>query len=166
MQTQLMQTMMQAVTAMQQQQAPLPPPPPPQNQNRLAEFLRTRPPLLNITCDPLEADDWLKAIEKKLLIAHCTDREKVLFAAHQLYGLATDWWDAYSTKHLNAEAITWAQFRTSFCAHFVPGGLIGLKKQEFCDMTQGNMSVAKNLNCFTYLSRYSPKEVNTDAKKQ
>jgi hypothetical protein len=37
MQTHLMQTVMQAVTAMQQQQVPLPPPPPPQN--RLAEFL-------------------------------------------------------------------------------------------------------------------------------
>jgi hypothetical protein len=72
MQTQLMQSMMQVVTAMQQQ-APLPPPPLPQNQ--LAEFLWTRPPQLNVTHDPLEADDWLKAIEKKVLIAQCTERE-------------------------------------------------------------------------------------------
>jgi hypothetical protein len=59
MQTQLMQTVMQVVTAMQQQQAP--PPPPPPHQNRLAKFLQTRPPQLNVTRDPLEADDWLKA---------------------------------------------------------------------------------------------------------
>jgi hypothetical protein len=167
MQTQLMQTMMQTVTAMQQpqQQVPPPPPPPPQNQNRLVEFLQTRPPLLNITRDPLEADDWLKAIEKKLLIDQCTDREEVLFAAHQLYVSATDWWDAHSATHLNAEAITWDQFKTSFHAHFVLDGLLGLKKQEFRDLTQGNMSAAEYLNCFTYLSRYSP-EVNTDSKKQ
>jgi hypothetical protein len=165
-QTQLMQTVMQAVTAMQQQQAPPPPPPPPQNQNRLAEFLWTRQPLLNITRDPLEADDCLKAIEKKLLIAQCTDREKVLFAAHQLYGPTADWLDAYSASHMNAEAITWAQFRTSFRAHFVPDGLIGLKKQALHDLTQGNISVAEYLNRFTYLSRYSHEEVNTDAKKQ
>jgi hypothetical protein len=69
MQTQLMQIVMQVVTAMQQQQQA----PPPQNQNRLAEFLRTMPSLLNVTRDPLEADDWLKAIVKKLLIAQCTD---------------------------------------------------------------------------------------------
>jgi hypothetical protein len=129
MQTQLMQTVMQAVTAMQQQQqVPPPPPPPPQNQNRLAEFLQTRPPLLNVTRDPLEADDWLKAIEKKLLIAQCTDGGKVLFATHQLYGPAVDWWDAHSASHPNAEAITWDQFKTSFRAHFVPDGHIGLKK--------------------------------------
>jgi hypothetical protein len=42
-------------------------PRPPQNQ--LAEFLWMRPPQLNVTRDPLETDDWLKATEKKLLIA-------------------------------------------------------------------------------------------------
>jgi hypothetical protein len=31
---------------------------------------------------PMEAEDWLKLIEKKLEIAQCTDQEKVLFAAH------------------------------------------------------------------------------------
>ena len=136
MQTQLMQTMMQAVTAMQQQQqqAPPPPPPPPQNQNRLTEFLRTRPPTLAVTRDPLEADDWLKATEKKLLIAQCTEREKVLFATHQLYGPTSDWWDAHSASHPNAEAIIWDEFKTSFHAHFVPASHIRLKKREFHDL--------------------------------
>jgi hypothetical protein len=53
-QTQLMQIVMQVVTAMQQQHVPPPPPPPPHNKNRLVEFLGTRPPLLNVTRDPLE----------------------------------------------------------------------------------------------------------------
>jgi hypothetical protein len=30
----------------------------------------------------MEAEDWLKAIEKKLEIAQCTDQEKVLVATH------------------------------------------------------------------------------------
>jgi hypothetical protein len=114
----------------------------------------------------MEADDWLKATEKKLLIAQCTEREKVLFAAHQLYGLAVDWWDAYSALHPDAETITWTEFKDSFCAHFVPAGLIELKKQEFRDLTQSNMSVTEYLNRFTYLSRHAPEEVNTDGKKQ
>jgi hypothetical protein len=36
----------------------------------------------------MDAEDWFKGVEKKLVIAQCTDREKVLFAAHQLYGTA------------------------------------------------------------------------------
>jgi hypothetical protein len=115
---------------------------------------------------PLEDDDWLKATEKKLLIAQCTKQEKVLFAAHQLYGPAANWWDAYSTSHLNAETITWTKFKDSFRAHFVPAGLIESKKQEFRDLTQSNMSVAEYLNHFTYLSSHTPKEVNTDGKKK
>jgi hypothetical protein len=30
----------------------------------------------------MEAEDWLKGVEKKLVIAQCTDREKVLLVAH------------------------------------------------------------------------------------
>jgi hypothetical protein len=30
----------------------------------------------------MEAKDWVKRIEKKIMIAQCTNCEKVLFAAH------------------------------------------------------------------------------------
>jgi hypothetical protein len=29
----------------------------------------------------MEAEDWLKGVEKKLVIVQCTDHEKVLFTA-------------------------------------------------------------------------------------
>jgi hypothetical protein len=41
--------------------------------------------------DPIDVEDWLKVVEKKLVITQCTDREKVLFAAHQLFGTAANW---------------------------------------------------------------------------
>jgi hypothetical protein len=62
-----------------QQQAP---PPPPPHQSHLAEFLWTRPTTFSQAMDPMEAEDWLKGVEKKLVIAQCMDREKVLFATH------------------------------------------------------------------------------------
>jgi hypothetical protein len=49
-----------------QQQAP---PPPPPHQSRLAEFLRTRPTTFSQAKGPMEAEDWLKGVEKKLMIA-------------------------------------------------------------------------------------------------
>jgi hypothetical protein len=30
----------------------------------------------------MDAEDWLKLVEKKLEIAQCFDREKVMFIAH------------------------------------------------------------------------------------
>jgi hypothetical protein len=43
--------------------------------------------------DPMEAEDCLKGVEKKLVIGQCMDREKVLFAAHQLFGMAANFWE-------------------------------------------------------------------------
>jgi hypothetical protein len=57
---------------------------PPPHQSGLAEFLRTRPTTFSQAKDPMDAEDWLKGVEKKLMIAQCTDHEKVLFAVHQL----------------------------------------------------------------------------------
>jgi hypothetical protein len=54
----------------------------------------------------MEAKDRLKLIEKKLEIAQCNDHEKVLFAAHQLFGIAADWWEMYHNSHQNIGAIT------------------------------------------------------------
>jgi hypothetical protein len=38
----------------------------------------------------MEAEDLLRSIEKKLEITRCTDQEKVLFVAHQLFGTAAE----------------------------------------------------------------------------
>jgi hypothetical protein len=42
------------------------------------------PPFFTHLPDPMNAIDWLKAIEKQLNIAQCTDREKVLYGTRQL----------------------------------------------------------------------------------
>jgi hypothetical protein len=47
----------------------------------------------------MQADDWIKMVEKMLNIIQCTDREKVLYASGRLEGNAADWWDAYTTAH-------------------------------------------------------------------
>jgi hypothetical protein len=80
-QNQLMQVVLQTLNNMQSNQQQAPPPPPP-HQSRLAEFLRTRPTTFSQSKDPMEAEDWLMGVEKKLVIAQCTDREKVFFVAH------------------------------------------------------------------------------------
>jgi hypothetical protein len=48
------------------------------------------PPAFSHSIDPLDADDWLKVIGKKLDITQCNDREKVLYASGRLEGAASD----------------------------------------------------------------------------
>jgi hypothetical protein len=114
----------------------------------------------------MDAEDWLKGVEKKLVIAQCTDHEKVLFVAHQLDGTAANWWETYCNTHVNIDAITWNEFKARFCTRYVPRGTLKLKKKEFADLKQGGMTVNEYLNSFIKLSRYAPDDINTDEKKQ
>jgi hypothetical protein len=55
-----------------------------QSHDKRGEFLKGRPPVFTHAANLLEADDWLRAVERQLNIAQCDDRQKVLFASGQL----------------------------------------------------------------------------------
>jgi hypothetical protein len=82
----------------------------------------------------MDADDWLKSVEKKLQVVQCNNRVKVLLASHQLFGPAANWWDAYVETCEEPESINWPEFRATFRAHHVLQGVIKLKKKEFQDL--------------------------------
>jgi hypothetical protein len=131
MQAQLLQIMQQTLINMQAAPPQVPPPPP---RDRLGEFQRTKPPTFSQALKPMDADDCLKSVEKKLQVVQCNNHEKVLLASHQLSGPAADWWDAYVEAHEEPESINWPEFRAAFRAHHVSQGVIKLKKKEFQDL--------------------------------
>jgi hypothetical protein len=114
----------------------------------------------------MDVEDWLKWVEKKLMIAQCTDRKKVVFAAHQLYGTAANRWETYCNAHVNVDTITWNEFKAHFHTHYVPRGTMKLEKKEFAGLKQDGMTVNEYLNSFIQLSRYAPDNINMDEKKQ
>jgi hypothetical protein len=142
------------------------PAPQPQQRDKLGEFQQTKPPTFSHSIEPMDVDDWLKTIEKKLQVVQCNNREKVLFASHQLESPAVDWWDAYVEAHEEPESINWQEFKNSFCSHHVPLGVMKLKKKEFEELKKGSMSVSEYVTRFTQLSRYAPDNVDTNEKKQ
>jgi hypothetical protein len=86
MQAQMLQTMQQTLVNLHAQpQAPLPP------RDRLGDFQRTKPPIFSYAVEPMDADDWLKFVEKKLQVVQCNNYEKVLLDSHQLSGPVADW---------------------------------------------------------------------------
>nr|AAK52169.1 putative polyprotein [Oryza sativa Japonica Group]AAN64470.1 putative polyprotein [Oryza sativa Japonica Group] len=160
-QAQLMNMMMQQLQNQQNQGNNHAPP-----QNKLVEFLRVRPPTFSSTTNPVEAGDWLHAIEKKLDLLQCTDQEKVSFASHQLHGPASEWWDHFRLNRTTAEPITWLEFTAAFRKTHIPSGVVSLKKKEFRSLTQGSRSVTEYLHEFNRLARYAPEDVRTDEQRQ
>jgi hypothetical protein len=66
MQAQMLQTMVNMQNA-----HPQAPPPPPRD--RLGDFQRTKPPTFSHSVEPMDADDWLKTVEKKLQVVQCNN---------------------------------------------------------------------------------------------
>jgi hypothetical protein len=110
---------------MQHAQPQVPPPP---SLDRLGDFQLTKPPTISHVVEPMEADDWVKSMEKKLQVVQCNNHEKVLLASHQLSRPAADLWDAYVEAHEESESINWLEFRAAFHAYHVPQGVIKLKE--------------------------------------
>jgi hypothetical protein len=126
---QLIQNLTATVQNVQaQQNQPHPPPPaPPTPRDKHKEFMCHHPPTYSHSIDPLDNDDWLKTITKKLERAQCNDREMVLYASGQLEGLASDWCDAYTAAHPAPNTITWQQFKDAFRAHHIHDRVLKLK---------------------------------------
>jgi hypothetical protein len=71
----MLQTMQQTLVNLHAQ-----PQAPPPLRDGLRDFQRTKPPTFSYAMDPMDADDWLKFVEKKLQVVQCYNREKVLLA--------------------------------------------------------------------------------------
>jgi hypothetical protein len=83
----MLQTMQQTMANMEQA-SQYQPTPQQQPCDKLGEFQWTKPLTFSHFVEPMDADDWLKIVEKKLQVVQCNNREKVLFVAHQLVGPA------------------------------------------------------------------------------
>ena len=72
----------------------------------------------------------------------CNDKERVLFATHQLQGPAAAWWIAFQEIHDQPNEITWDQFVDAFRKEFIPTGILAMKcKREFLDLSQEDQSL-------------------------
>jgi hypothetical protein len=88
-----------------------------------------------------------------------------LFTAQQLRGTASAWWANFTTTIHDGHQVPWAEFRTAFCGHHIPAGLLAHKLQEFLQLQQGSSSVYEYNKKFNHLSQYGSYHANTDEKK-
>jgi hypothetical protein len=90
-------------------------------QDRMGDFLRLKPPTFAGSSNPLDIDDWLRTIKRKLEAIGCRENQRVHLAAHQLSRMALSWWDTFSAVVRDA---TWAEFEAAFQEHHVPLGIV------------------------------------------
>ena len=84
--------------------------------NNLTDFLRSQPPTFTFAKEPLDADDWLRTLERKFTALHVPAAEQVNFATYLLTGATGSWWESHAAMSAADHVFTWAEFRTAFHA--------------------------------------------------
>ena len=130
------------------------------------DFTDTRPPVFTKAEEPLEADDWLRTMEQKFGLIHCTEVQKPLFAAQQLRGPASAWYANLMAAQPEGHHLTWAEFREAFYAHYIPEGIMKMKLNQFLTLRQKDSNIMQYVTQFNHLSQYAPEHVSTDEKKR
>ncbi|WVZ97511.1 hypothetical protein U9M48_043038 [Paspalum notatum var. saurae] len=149
LQMQMMNTVSTAMQVLQQAQAQPPPPPP---RDRRGDFLKGHPPTFSHATEPLQADDWLRAVECQLEIAQCNDRERVLYGSGQLRGIIRQ-----GCIHLGTVQGKFSQ----------PLRACGVDENEGVSFSEArHMSVTEYRDKFLQLARYATAEVAEDREKQ
>ena len=131
------------------------------------DFLQLNPRSFDSTPEPLDADDWVRDVNRMLNTAGVAPEDKVRFATHLLKGGSAAWWENFlEMRPANAPEVTWEEFWEAFRSHHIPEGLMDRMKEKFLSLVQGNKDVMAYSIEFTNLARYAGEEVSTDAKKQ
>ena len=81
-----------------------------------------------------------------------TEEQKVRFAAQQLFGSTSTWWDTFNAMQLVDHRVTWQEVTTAFREYYIPTSVLNRKLTKFLDLRQGSMSVMDYVNKFNHLS--------------
>ena len=119
----------------------------------LSDFQSTRPRPFASASEPMDAEDWLRDIERKLNTGGCIDEEKLRYAAYLLSGPATAWWESMFAIQTLGTTITWEQFKEKFRETHVPESIMELKRWEFENLRQNDTPVLRYVRDFSILSR-------------
>src|SRR3954465_7664507 len=121
----------------------------------IQDILLLKPPVFRCSSETLEANDWLRSIERKLDMAHVAPDDRVIFAVYFLKGAAFQWCENYVAMQPNGHVVTWQEFSVASRGYHLLDELMERKKEEFCNLNQGKMSMHEYVREFNRLDRYA-----------
>ena len=125
----------------------------------LKEFMKQKPPTFSGEPNPVIAEQWLKAVKKKLDTLRIPREYWVSFSTYIFEGKAEEWWDLQKDDY-DVPNLTWEQFETIFRNTYIPQSHRQAMMREFENLVQGDTTVAEYHARFIELSRYNPGAVS------
>src|SRR3954468_21865505 len=109
--------------------------------------------------EPLEADEWLRTIERKFSALRVHPNDCFNFATYQLEGEAGVWWEGFLNLQAQGHVVTWEEFVAAFRASYIPKPIMDLKRRQFLDLTLGHMDIESYGREFTRLACNAPNDL-------
>ena len=125
-----------------------------QNVSLIRDFKALVPPIFRGGPNFLEAEHWLKEINKILDVMEVSEERRVSLASFMLRDEAFSWWDMIKSTHDVAQ-MKWTKFEELLLANYFPKAIRRHKRVEFVHLLQKNMTVTEYAAKFTQLSRYA-----------
>ena len=110
-----------------------------------------------------KAEFWLEKLERVLEKVRCPPDQRVSCAVSLLQSEAYDWWKLALRSSRIPNPITWEFFVQGFRAKYVTEMYRDSKWKQFLNLKQMSLSVAEYEKEFSYLSKYAPELVLTEA---
>ena len=82
-------------------------------------FQVVNPPEFKGSLEPIEANVWIKEIEKAFALVKVKEEQKVEFASYYLKNEATYWWEMVKTLE-GTDVIAWERFKELFLEKYFP----------------------------------------------
>ena len=120
------------------------------------------PPEFKGTADPVEAQAWLKEMEKAFDLVGVEDNQKCKFASYYLKSEAIYCWELVKALE-EIEVVTWKSIKELFLEKYLPRYI--QMELKFFELKKENSSVIEYERNFTELDRFVPEYVNTDEKR-
>ncbi|OMO55593.1 reverse transcriptase [Corchorus capsularis] len=126
----------------------------------LTDFVKLAPPFEGSSIDPLDAEKWIKEIERAFAAQAVSDEQKIPFASYQLKGAASDWWQ--SVENLLEKPILWDVFKREYYKKYFPNSVRLQMQGEFYSLKQGSRTVSGYEMEFSRLMRFAPDSFKND----
>jgi hypothetical protein len=114
-----------------------------------SDFLATHLAVLSSAKDLLDVDDWLYTTESKFSLLHCTEYQKIVYAAQQLRGPVGAWWASHTATLPADHHVVWDEFHVAFLSHHLSAATVRCKLVEFLELCRGTILCMTTLRSLT-----------------
>ena len=121
----------------------------------IREFLELKLHTFDVPSEPMDADDWLREMDRALTVAHVDVEDRVPYVTYLLSGQAMSWWENFQATRESGVEITWEEFKQAFLRNHIPDSLVERMREKFDPLTQGKLDVLGYQDEFNRLARYA-----------